>query len=258
MQFLKSYSAWIRSRGPLRLSLWTLWLIGLGLFTWFIDPIGGAAGYILFLCYLFLSIRAHKKPLTILLIAALLWSQTPARAEPLNPPPSNPQPQLMVECIFAGIILIVGGIVIIKLHQFCKAHFPPPPPPPPTNNVPTNPPPPAPFPAFASLTLAASPDYTDISTNGWIDSSQPTNPVPYLCFLTVPLNVSTDLLTWSNAWTLNCWLSSNSVTTVLCDASGNPLCTNRTLGNPFSTNTCLTNYVPCPKPSQPQLFIRDW
>lgn len=174
-----------------------------------------------------------KKTITGILIACLLFSYSPHRAK-----------GAVQECnalVVGGIVIAIGAVVVYKVIQFCKKYLPPPPgnnTPPPTPQ-PTNAPP-------ATTNSAASAmfhftfdgtnpmtDY-DVSTNGWMDFTVATNPVPFTDFFVLTLGTSTNLTDWTNMVTVKCWLSANSMESVLYDARGKAVATNWSVGNPFS------------------------
>lgn len=256
-KFLKSFKRWGDSRTWPQTIGWGAWLIGLAMAA-FSDPVYALAGFVLLLVCMGLSIRHFKKFHTFILIGALLLSQTSfSRAQP-------PKKQAVVECnaVVIGILVIaVGGIILYKVVQFCKKHFPTPPPPPPLTPPDTNAPPvtnsPSPFPA-AQMRPSYEPTSCDISTNGWMDNTDPANPTPFQDFITLSFSSSSDLTNWTNCCTINLWLSSNSVESVIYDWRGVTLGTNYTRGNPYAGQS-LTNRLPFQVDmKQHQQFYRDY
>lgn len=253
----KAFINWGKSRSKLEMFGWAAWLVGLGVLA-FVDAPAALGGYLLCLFCLCWSISHHwKKSLSILLIASLLFSQAPQTH-------AQAQPKL-VNCnaaVIGGLVLIVGGIIIYKFAKFCKKHFPPPGSNPPPDDGGTNAPPSTNAANatiyFPTLTPHALVESYDCTSTGWLDRSVPANPVPVQDFIILSFSSSTNLNDWTNCFTVNLWLSSNSVVGVVYDANQRPISTNRTLGNPYTT--ALTNALAFPlfTRSQPQLFFRDY
>jgi hypothetical protein len=258
---MKSFIKWANALDWEQTVWWAvLLLLCLGGAYWY-----APAGILMFLCVMAWMLRAvsrHRRGLlTVLLIASLFLVQTPRRCQ------AGPKKEAVVECnavVLGGLILVVGGICIYKFVKFCQAHFPPPPPPnppptPPDTNAPpaTNQPPNVTGYLRRAQTLSYTPTSQDISGYGWMDNTVATNPVPFQDFITLSFSSSTNLRDWSTAFTVNLWLSSNSVESVIYDANSVPLATNWCAGNPYTTP--MTNNLPLPfNRSQTQLFFRDY
>lgn len=261
MKLIRRFMKWGHTRTKLETVGWCLWAIGLAVFACVLDPVAAALGYILLLICMSISIKSHKGTITLILISSLLML-------PLRPIQSQPDPKPeVVECngyIIGGVVLVVGGIIIYKLVQFCKKVFPPPAPPPPppptppgTNGPGTNAAPSGNF-RGVNLTPSSKPAAYNIAPYGFMDNTVPSQPVPFEDLIIVQFNSSTNLTDWTNCCTVKLWLSSNSVETVVYDSTGTAVCTNYCAGNPYST--VLTNNLPFPlyHPNQPRQFWRDY
>jgi hypothetical protein len=243
------FGKWAGSLKRWQTLFWSFWLLFAGFITYH-TPIAGAILYIVVLLMMMIEIRLHnRRLLTLLLIASLFyaWSPRPARAQ---------EKKAVVECnavIIGGLIIIVGGYIVYKLIQFCKKNFPPPTPPPqnppptpaPTNSVPTN------DVTSASVLLNPitinldTPDKVsgyDISASNWVDHTIAEHPVLFQDFIRLSMSSSTNLTTWSNFYTIDMWLSSNSVESVIYGPNRVPVHTNWVVGNPYTGS--LTNVIP--------------
>lgn len=259
MKFIKKFRQWNERLGRGWFAFWLLAFLSVVPVVSLAPPMG-AILYVLLLLWLLLAIMRTKLPLTLLLIGALFMAERPARVEAQDT--NKPQPE-SVPCgvIIAVVVIVVGGIVIYKIIRFCKNKFPqPPPPPPPATNAPpaTNDPPQNPTASLANLRPSNIPTGYDVSAAGWVDNSQPANPVPFLVFIPLQFNGSTNLADWSPACSVNLWLSSNSLVGVVYDAGSNAVATNWARGNPFDTNACMTNSLNFPLGGRKQFFLRDW
>lgn len=250
---MKSFIKWANSRTPLETTGWVLWAISMAVIACLLDPPLAFVGYLLLLTCMIISVRHYKGVLTVLLIALLLLPTA-------NQSRSQQQKQV-VECnlvIIGGVVIIVGGIVIYKMVKFCQQHLAPQPPP---STPGTNAPPETNNTSFANgfaLNPVTTPIGSDISKNGWMDNTVPTNPVPFQHFVTFTIHGSTNLTDWTNAFTANLWLSSNSIETVILDGNGAPVSTNWCPGNPYTG--AVTNRVlfPLYKPNTPHQFFRAY
>lgn len=256
LSFLKRFYAWGNSRTKEQTCWWLAFLAVAAIAAYTCAPIG-LAYFTVLIVLMGISVCRHNRGVTLLLVGCLLLAPLPVRVQ------AQPNPKVQEACvpfIIGGAVVIVGGIVIYKMVKFCQKHFPPPPssnPPPSGTNAPPSTNGASGNLRFANMTPSAEVESYDCSSTGWIDKSVPTNPVPYRDFITLRFSGSTNLLDWTNACTVNLWLSSNSMVGVVYDQNQVPVSTNRALGNPYAQS--MTNRLDFPfDRSQPQLFLRDY
>jgi|SRR5215831_5345043 len=146
--------------------------------------------------------KKSKSHVSVLLIIVLLFSPfRPSRSE-------DTQKACGAGCILAAAVIIVGGLLILSLRNFCRKHLPPPQPDPPPQNPKTN-----------SLSLLApeqatglvlsdeAVDLIDIATNNWHDEF---GNLYALSFNTV-LESSTNLMDWEFRYAITGYISFRSV-----------------------------------------------
>jgi hypothetical protein len=259
------FTQWANSLRWWQTLLWALAFTGSGLLALF-NPIISALVFCELLVIVGIMSWRFTKPITtIILIAALALSAAPERSSAQER--QKNQKTTVVECnavILGGLVLVVGGFIVYKVVQFCKKALPPPPPPPPPPTPPPTNAPPSKMIGIVgnlkgitiNLTQPEQATGYDISGYGWVDWTQTNNPVLFQDYIHLTMSNSVDMTTWSNAYTINIWMSSNSVETVLCDGTGTPTHTNWAAGNPYATS--LTNALPCSaiNPSIPKQFFK--
>lgn len=231
---MKAFKKWADSLNWTQLSLWCIPLIGCAVLAFF-NPFSAAFYFLLLISWMTACVRCHKKKLmTTILIGCLLFPrQSPSE-------PTKPEPQV-AECnsiVIGGLVVVVGVIIVWKLVQFCEEHLPTPPPPPPPPG--TNSPPSTNASNFKT-TYTTGIIGQSVSGNGWMDRSVPTNPVPFLDFISLSCESSTNLTDWGKGFTVNLWLSSNGVASVVYDSANSPVWTNYTMGNPY--RDAMTNFI---------------
>lgn len=256
-----SFDKWASQLPFYKFLAWTLTLGTCGILS-NTHPVIAAVAFVLLMTAIVVCVRRHsKKIITGLLICSLLYG-TSAQSAETNKPPVQPQPEA-VDCsavVFAGVIVIVGGVVVYQLIKFCKKHFPPPPttppPEPPPTPCPTNSPPSTNHVKSASSIPPVQPAANvigyDISTMGWLDNTDTNNPVLFQEYLLLKMEASSNLGQWTNYCTIGVWVSSNSVETVAYDWQGQPVATNWTVGNPYTTP--LVDRIPMPVVDQRQKY----